>query len=307
MGRAGITDMKINQLGYLLREGIKGVFSHGFRSFASIAVISACLIIMGSFTMVTLNVNEFIGDMEDSSQILAFVDDSLSEEDARTLEGPIRSISNVRDVAFISRQQAMENYKARFADQSVFDTIDETAFRHRYVVYLTDITLMDTTRDALKSVNGIADVSAETRVARGFIAIRNVVSIIAAVLIVILLVMSVFMMSSTIKLATFTRRDEIAVMKIVGASNSFIRFPFIVEGLVMGVLGAGIGFLLEWGIYNLVSTRIVEAAGGSLAGQLFTALPFSQVMGPMLIVNLAVGVIIGAFGGSMAIRNYLKV
>lgn len=299
--------MKINQLGYLLREGIKGVFSHGFRSFASIAVISACLIIMGSFAMVTLNVNDFIGDMEDSSQILAFVDDSLSEDDARMLEGPIRSISNVRDVAFISRQQAMEKYKARFEDQSVFSTIDETAFRHRYVVYLTDITLMDVTRDALKAVNGIADVSAETRVARGFIAIRNVVSIIAAVLIVILLVISVFMMSSTIKLATFTRRDEIAVMKIVGASNSFIRFPFIVEGLVMGILGAGIGFLLEWGIYNVVSTRIVEAAGGNLAGQIFTALPFARVMGPMLIVNLAVGVIIGAFGGAVAIRNYLKV
>ena len=299
--------MKINQLGYLIREGIKGVFSHGFRSFASIAVISACLIIMGSFTMVVLNVNEFIGDMEDSSQVLAFVDETLSEDDARSLEGPIRSLANVRDVAFITRQQAMENYKARFEDSSIFETIDESAFRHRYVVYLTDITLMDATRESLKAVNGIADVSAETRVARGFITIRNVVSIVAAVLIVILLVISVFMMSSTIKLATFTRRDEIAVMRIVGASNSFIRFPFIVEGLVMGLLGAGIAFLLEWGIYNLVSTRIVEAAGGNLAGQIFTALPFSQVMGPMLIVNLLVGVVIGAFGGAMAIRNYLKV
>ena len=299
--------MRINQFGYLIREGIRGVFSHGFRSFASVAVISACLIIMGSFSMVALNVDHFIGDMENDSQVLAFVDDKLSEEDARTLEAYIRLTANVEDVEFITRAQAMENYKATFEDQSLFDTIDETAFRHRYVVYLTDITQMDNTADALREINGIADVMAETSIAKGFIAVRNVVSIIALVLSIILLVVSLFMMSSTVKLAAFTRRDEIAVMKIVGASNSFIRIPFIVEGLVMGVLGAGISFLLEWLIYNMVSERIVQAAGSNLAGKLFTALPFAQIMTPLLIVNMAVGVVIGAFGGALAIRNYLKV
>ncbi|MBR4578301.1 MAG: permease-like cell division protein FtsX [Oscillospiraceae bacterium] len=299
--------MRINQFGYLLKEGIKGVFSHGFRSFASVAVISACLIIMGAFSMVALNVNAFIGDMEDDSQVLAFVDDALSEEDARSLEGYIRSISNVEDVAFVSRAEAMENYKATFEDQTLFETIDETAFRHRYVVYLNDITLMDSTAEALRAVGGIAEVMAETRIARGFIAVRNVVSIVALVLSLILLVVSLFMMSSTVKLAAFTRRDEIAVMKMVGASNSFIRIPFIVEGLVMGILGAGISFLLEWFIYNMVSSRIALSLGSNLAGKLFTALPFAQVMTPLLIANMVIGILIGAFGGAMAIRNYLKV
>ena len=299
--------MKIKQLGYLIREGIRGVFTHGFRSVASVTVIAACLIIMGSFALVAVNVDSFIGNLEDESQVLAFVDEALSEEEARSLESTIRSLNNVRDVQFVSRDQAFDNYKAGFEDNSVFDNLDSSVFRHRYVVYLNDVTTMSATRDALRSINGIGDVSAETRIARGFITLRNVVSVITAVLVVILLVVSLFMMSNTIKLATFTRRDEIAVMKMVGAGNSFIRFPFVVEGLILGLLGAGIGFLMEWGIYNLVSSRVAQAATGGLAGRIFSAVPFSAVMTPMLIIYLAVGVGIGAFGGAMAIRNYLKV
>ena len=299
--------MNLKQTGYLFKEGVRGVFSHGFRSFASVAVIAACLIIMGSFALVAVNVNSFIGNLEDESQVLAFVDDALSEEEARSLEGTIRSLDNVRDVQFMTRDQAFENYKAGFDDSTIFENLDSSVFRHRYVVYLNDVTTMTSTRNALESINGIGGVSAEPRIAKGFITVRNVVSVITAVLVVILLVVSLFMMSSTIKLATYTRRDEIAVMKMVGASNSFIRFPFVVEGLILGLLGAAVGFLLEWGIYDLVSNRIAQTASGGLTGRLLSAVPFSAVMTPLLIVYLAVGVVIGAFGGAMAIRNYLKV
>ena len=299
--------MKIKQLGYLIREGFRGVFAHGFRSFASVTVIAACLIIMGSFALVAVNVNAFIGDLEEDSQVLAFVDEALSEEDAHTLEGAIRSVSNVRNVEFIDRDQAYETFKDRFTDDSVFSSLDGTVLRHRYVIYLNDITRMNETADVLRQIPGIGDVRAETSIAQGFITLRNVVSVITAVLIIILLVVSLFMMSNTIKLATFTRREEIAVMKMVGASNSFIRFPFEVEGLILGLLGAGIGFLLQWGVYNLISNRISLAAAGTLTGRIVTALPFSVVMTPLLIVYLVIGVLIGTFGGAMAIRNYLKV
>jgi cell division transport system permease protein len=171
------------------------------------------------------------------------------------------------------------------------------------VIYLNDITLMAPTAEALRSIPGIADVSAEESIAQGFITVRNVVSVVTAILVVILLVVSIFMMSNTIKLATFTRREEIAVMKMVGASNGFIRFPFVVEGLILGLLGAGVGFLLEWGIYNFISNRIMESFGGNL----FRAMSFSVIMTPLLAVYLALGVLVGAFGGAMAIRNYLKV
>ena len=279
------------------------MFSHGFRSFASVTVIAACLIIMGSFALLGVNVDSIINDMETESQILAFVDESLSQDDARLMEGAIRSLSNVREVQFITREEAMEKYKSNFEDTSIFDGIDASVFRNRYVIYLNDITLMAPTAEALRSIPGIADVSAEESIAQGFITVRNVVSVVTAILVVILLVVSIFMMSNTIKLATFTRREEIAVMKMVGASNGFIRFPFVVEGLILGLLGAGVGFLLEWGIYNFISNRIMESFGGNL----FRAMSFSVIMTPLLAVYLALGVLVGAFGGAMAIRNYLKV
>lgn len=287
----------------MFKEGLRGVFSHGFRSFASITVIAACLIIMGSFALVGINIDSIIQDMERESQILAFVDESLTQDDARMLEGAIRTLSNVREVRFITREEALENYKSQYEDTSLFDDIDASVLRNRYVVYLNDITLMESTKEALERIPGVADVNAEVSIAKGFITVRNVVSVITAILIVVLLVVSLFMMSNTIKLATFTRREEIAIMKMVGANNGFIRFPFVVEGLIMGSLGAGIGFLLQWVIYNFISERIMN----SMAGNLFRLLPFGTIMTPLLLVYLAVGILVGAFGGGLAIRNYLKV
>ena len=295
--------MKLGRIGYLIKEGLRGVFSHGFRSFASVTVIAACLIIMGSFALLGINVDSIIKDMESESQILAFVDEELSQDDARLLEGPIRTIANVRDVRFVTREEAMENFKKQHNDSAVFSDLEPSVLRNRYVVYLNDITRMEETRDNLKAIPGVAEVSAEIGIAKGFIIVRNVISVITAILIVVLLVISMFMMSNTIKLATYTRREEIAIMKMVGAGNGFIRFPFIVEGLVLGLMGAAVGFLLEWGIYNFISSRIMD----SMAGNLFKFIPFSVIMTPMLIIYLAVGLLVGTFGGAMAIRNYLKV
>ena len=231
------------------------------------------------------------------------MDESLSDSDALSIEGAIRSIPNVRDVQFISREEAMENYKNTYGDSTVFENLDASVFRNRYVIRLNDITLMRDTADTVDAVNGVADVNAPVSIAEGFIAVRNVVSVITAILIVILLVVSVFMMSNTIKLATFTRRDEIAVMKMVGASNSFIRTPFVVEGLILGLLGSGIAFLLQWVVYNFIAQKISV----SIAASLIQVMPFSLLMTPLLIVFLAIGILVGAFGGAMAIRNYLKV
>ena len=197
----------------------------------------------------------------------------------------------------------MENYKNTYGDSTVFENLDASVFRNRYVIRLNDITLMRDTAATVDAVNGVAEVNAPVSIAEGFIAVRNVVSVITAILIVILLVVSVFMMSNTIKLATFTRRDEIAVMKMVGASNSFIRTPFVVEGLILGLLGSGIAFLLQWAVYNFIAQKISV----SIAASLIQVMPFSLLMTPLLIVFLAIGILVGAFGGAMAIRNYLKV
>ncbi len=295
--------MKLNSIGYLIKSGFKGIFSHGLMSFATVAIITACLIIMGAFSLLVVNINDMIAGLEDESNVVvAFIDENLSREEAVALEPAILAVPNVDSAQFVTREEAAEDFQADY-DEALFDVITDDTFRDRYVVQLQDISLMEQTRTDLYAVDGVAKVNAHLEYAEGFITARNIVSVISLILIVILIVVSFFIMTNTIKLATFTRREEIAIMKMVGASNGFIRCPFIVEGLVLGLLGGALAFLAEWGLYGLVSSSLL----GGLTGTFFSVVPFSAVMWPLLAAFLGVGVLVGVFGGSSAIRNYLKV
>lgn len=295
--------MKLNSIGYLIKSGFKGIFSHGLMSFATVAIITACLIIMGAFSLLVVNINDMIAGLEEESNVVvAFIDENLSREEAVALELAILAVPNVDSAQFVTREEAAEDFQSDY-DEELFDVITDDTFRDRYVVQLQDISLMEQTRTDLYAVDGVAKVNAHLEYAEGFITARNIVSVISLILIVILIVVSFFIMTNTIKLATFTRREEIAIMKMVGASNGFIRCPFIVEGLVLGLLGGALAFLAEWGLYGLVSSSLL----GGLTGTFFSVVPFSAVMWPLLAAFLGVGVLVGVFGGSSAIRNYLKV
>ncbi len=294
--------MRLSRSGYLIREGFRSITTHGFMSFASVTIIMACLIIMGSVSLLTLNIDAMIKNLEDQNEVVAFVDESYTEEQAKALEPQIASIINVSSVQFVSRSDAMTNFMDNYS-KDLMVGIDETVFRHRYVVQLDDIALMAQTKAGLEATDGIAKVRAHLEYARIFVTVRNVVTVIALVLIVILVFISIFIMSNTIKLATFNRREEIAIMKMVGATNSFIRMPFIIEGLVLGILGGGLAFAAELGLYHLVTGRVVS----SLTGSFITVIPISRVALPMFIAFMATGVFVGVFGGVNAIKNYMKV
>ena len=291
--------MRLNRSGYLIREGFRSIGTHGFMSFATVTIIMACLIIMGSVTLLSLNIDRLINSLENQNEVVAFVDENYTEDSARALQGAVEEIENIGSVQFVTRGEAfdsfMENYSSDLAEG-----LDTQVLRDRFVIHLTDISRMSETKAALESIEGIAKVKAHLDYAKTFITIRNVVSL---ALIAMLVFVSIFIMSNTIKLATFGRREEIAIMKMVGASNGFIRLPFVVEGLVLGILGGGLGFLAEWGVYELLTKKVV----GSVAGSFLPILPFEQIALPMFIAYMAIGVFIGAFGGVNAIRNYLDV
>ena len=287
----------------MIGEGFRNIFIHGFMSFASITIIMACLIVMGSFTLLDINVNNIIDDIGDQNQLLAYVDETMSAEDASAqLQTKIEAIDNVAQVDFISRSEARKNFMEKY-DQELMEGIGDDVFRHRFVVQLTDLSLMKDTQSAIAAIDGIDTVNAPLSFAEKFISVRNVVSIVSLVLIVVLVLVSLFIMSNTIKLATFGRREEIAIMKMVGASNGFIRGPFVVEGLVLGVVGGGLAFLIQWGLYSALETRIAS----SLMIEFITVVPFASLWVLVLCVFIGVGVLVGAFGGSIAIRNFLKV
>ena len=265
----GISAMKLSRLGYLIKSGFTGIFSHGLMSFATVTITMACLIIMGSFGLLVVNINELIADLEQENEVVAFIDENLTEEEARAIEPLIEAVPNVSGADFVSRAEAMENFQEDY-DPRLFDSLDASVFRDRYIIHLTDVSLTAQTKADLEAVDGVADVNAHLEYAEAFITVRNVVSIVSLALIIILIVVSFFIMSNTIKLATFTRREEIAIMRMVGASNGFIRCPFVIEGLVLGLVGGLLAFGIEIGLYSLLLGKVMGgvAAGLSAAARL---------------------------------------
>ena len=171
------------------------------------------------------------------------------------------------------------------------------------MIQLTDLTLMDQLQDELQQVEGIVKVRADEAISNGFITMRNIAGIISMALIAVLLIISVFIMSNTIKLTTFERRDEIAIMKMVGATNGFIQWPFVYEGLLLGIFGAVIAFFLQWLIY----AGLVQGVENSDSLQLLRMVPFGDIWVPVAIVFLAVGIFVGVGGSLTAIRKFLRV
>jgi cell division transport system permease protein len=298
----GIIIMKRNNTVYYIKEGISGIFTHGFMSFASVCIIVACLIIIGCFVLLAVNVNSIIDKFEKENVVLAFVDENLSENDARALESKIESIPNVEYATFVSRAEAMSSFTSKYQDKTIFDNLDPTILRDRYTVYMRDISQAKQTQTDLSAIAGIVKVNANLDIAQGFVTVRNIVSGVSTILVAILLVVSLFIMSNTIKLATFDRRDEIAIMKMVGATSSFIRWPFIFQGFILGIVGALTAYIAQWVIYTLVTNMLK-----GYAMSFISTIPFSNVAVPMFLVFLGVGFGVGVGGSAVAIKNYLRI
>ena len=288
---------------FFIREGAGNMFSHGFMSFAAIGITVACLLIMGTFTLVAYDANVNLADLQQENAVLAFVDDALTEQEARALQTKIENLNNVADCTFMSRDEAKENYIARSDGDELYGDLAADVFRQRYVIHVTDPDRIMETKEAVEQVEGIAKARADQAVAEGFTTARNVAGIISIALIAILLLVSVFIISNTIKLTTFDRRDEIAIMKMVGATNGFIRWPFVYEGMLLGLFSAVIAFGLQWLLY----TAVARGIGTSDTLQILTVVPFVKIWQPVALVFLGAGILVGVGGSLTAIRRFLRV
>ena len=295
--------MKKNNIGYLLREGIRGIFLHGFMSFAAIWVTVACLLIMGTFGLVLYNLNEMIVELEQENEMLVYIDETYSEAEAKSVGSQINQIANVHNAQFVSREQAVENFVDEMEDEDLFDGLDPSTFRDRFVITLEDNSKMRETEAAIRSIEGVADVSVHYEIQEGFQTVQRILNIASVIIIAVLLVVSMLIISNTVKLAMYDRKEEIAIMKMVGATNGFIRWPFVVEGFILGILASAIAFFLEWGLYNLLQTQISMV--DSL--DLITVVPFVEVIEIVAIGYAVVGFLVGVLGSLLSIRKFLKV
>ena len=288
---------------YYCSEGFHSIFTHGFMSFAAVCMIVACLLIMGSFSLVAVNLNHMLGDLEDENLFLAYIDETYTEEQARALQPEIEAVPNVSVVTFVTRAEAMEDYRAGREDNPLLADLPDEVLRDRFEIHVDDIELMGETVDQVEQITGVAMTRAEMEIAQGFVMIRNIAAGVAIVLVTMLAVVSLFIIANTIKLAFFYRREEIAIMKMCGATNAFIRWPFVVEGMILGMTGALVAFFVQWGIYGLVSKAIIQTNGLSL----ITVLPFTSLAIEFLLVFIVAGLLIGVVGSLLAIRKFLQV
>lgn len=288
---------------YFFKEGLSNMFTHGFMSFAAVGITVACLVIMGTFSLVALNAQNLLDELESENEILAFVDESFSEEEARGLAEKIEQADNVAGVEFISRETALKALQEKYEDDPLFEDLDNEVLRHRYTIRMVNIENMGDTVESVKAIEGIAKVRAYEELSTGFVAVRNITGVVCIALIAILFIVSMFIISNTIKLTTFDRREEIAIMKMVGATDSFIRWPFVYEGLLIGLLSAVVAFALQWLLYGAVANGIA----GSDTIELIHVIDFKKIWAPVATVFAFAGVFIGVCGSLSAIHKFLKV
>ncbi len=300
--------MKINNIGYLIKEGIRGMFLHGFMSFAAVCVTVACLLIVGSFSCLMYNVSIMVEDLNKTNEILVYVDESLPESEARSLTTAINTITvngqpNIHNATFITKEEALKDFIADHEGDPAFNGVEADDLRHRIRVVLVDNSLMEETLAQIEEIPGVAKISASFELAEGFATLENILQIASVAVISVLLIVSLLIISNTVKLAMYDRRDEISIMKMVGATNGFIRLPYVVEGFTLGMLGAGIAFGLEWFLYNLLMSRL--AVVDTL--KLFSFVPFETLLVPMVATFAAAGLFVGIVGSWTSIRKFMDV
>ena len=295
--------MKSNNFGYLLKEGIRGIFLHGFMSFAAVCVTVACLVIIGSFSVLLYNLNIMVAEVEQDAEILVYIAETYTEAEAKSVGSRINMIDNVYQATFVSRQEALEEFVAKQGDESAFDGLQADVLQDRFIVVLEDNSKMRETVPMIEAVDGVAEVNAPYQVAEALGTVQHILRIVSAAVIILLLVVSLLIISNTVKLAMYDRRDEIAIMKMVGATNGFIRFPFVIEGFLLGIFGAAVAFFLEWGLYN----GMVNWIGTVDSLNLLDFVPFTDLLWPMVATFGAAGLFVGIFGSFASIRKFLDV
>ena len=306
--------MRYNVLTYLIGEGFRNVFKNKKSSSASIIIMALTMLIFGVFFVITQNINGIMQQIENEQGIQVFLYD-ISENQTKAVEDYIKNIDGVNTVEYKSKEDALNQLKSQFKDrEDLLSGYDENnIFPASYVVTLTDLTkskevqqkIDDYDKDKPDSEQVIKNITSKDETVTTLVNLANGVRIITGVILVILIIISIFIISNTIKLTVHARRKEISIMKYVGATNSFIRWPFIVEGIIIGIISAAISIIILGINYNIIAGKILESQVVSAMN--ISLLTFADMFGLIVLVYAILGIGIGVLGSCISMRRYLKV
>lgn len=292
---------KLSSLKYLIKEGFRSIFSHGLLSLASIAVLVSCLLITGIAILISINVQSLISSIGDDNMITIYLDDSVSNTDAILLGNEISAVDNVAECTFYSRTEALEKYKDTLGN--LFTAIEnENPLQNAYHIRLDDLSKYKETISAIEQIEGVDMVSDRSEIARLLTKLNRFVSLVSFWLIVALGIVTLFIISNAIRMTVYSRRSEISIMKSVGATNAFVRLPFLIEAMVIGLTSGAIASGILFAIYN----PAVDIITGIIAMIKNSAIPLSEIWLPFLLCFAGAGMLIGLIGGFISVAKYLN-
>ena len=289
---------------YLIKEGYHNLNKHGSKTISTMLIICATMLILGIFIIILQNVNENVETLRLEQGLQAFIEDKATDEDVAYMEDEIRLIPGVSEIQYMSKAEAYEDAKEQFKDQDYFleGLEDLEIFPASFIVKFTNIEEAETIKEAVEKIDGIYNLKYNADTIDAVISISRVANYFILGVGIVLLVVSVFIISNTIKLAVYSNKREIFIMRYIGATNSFIIKPFIVEGAIMGVMSALISFI----IISIVYVYIYAALNSSYALGVFKFIPYSTIWYQILIAYIALGLFIGVFGSAISLKKYLK-
>lgn len=288
---------------YLTKEGFRNIWHNKLMSIASIAVLMSCMIIIGCAALIFANINTVLDKVDDQNVIVAFIEDNASQEVIDRVGAELQAMPNVSEVAFVSQEEGLAQM-AEEMDLSDYLNGMENPLPDSYKITVDDMALFSQTVAAIQSVAGIQSVEESSDLAGSLTSVRHAISIVSVVIIVMLLVVSLFIVSNTVRVTMYSRRLEISIMKAVGATRWFIRWPFMIEGMVIGLLAGILSLLAVWGVYELAVSLFGDLFSSLLGG--VTLVPFGGMSWKLLLAFVAIGIVTGSVGSAFSMNKYLK-
>lgn len=295
-----------SSLKYLIKEGFRNSWTNRMMSIASISVLLCCLVLIGSASMIFLNINSLVDRIEDENVIMVYIEDGTSQEDIAAMKDSIEAMDNIQSVEFVDKESAWQDQLKTMGEaQAEFFTEinpDKIPLPDAYKVTVSDLSLFKETVSQIKQLDNIDTVRENSDLAKKLQTISHGISIIAIAIIAVLFAISLFIISNTIKLTVYSRRLEISIMKSVGATNSFVRLPFIVEGIILGVISGVLSLGVVWGIYELAVNQFSDLLN-SLS---LIPLDFKSYALYMLGAFVGIGIVSGVGGSLITMGKYLN-
>ena len=295
--------MKGTSLKYLTHEGFRNVWVNRLMSLASVTVLMACLIIMGSGIMIYFNINNVVDKVQSQNVVMVYVADDATEDETTQIGTSLKGISNVESCEFVPKEVAFqEQIQSMGGDAALFEGFDEIPLPDAYKVTVKDLSQFENTVSQIKQINKVDSVRENSDLASKLLSLRHAVSIVSVGLVVMLFLVALFIISNTIRITMFSRKLEISIMKAVGATNWFIRWPFMIEGMILGTISGIVSLGVLWGLYAVAEKVFAQTL--SLIG--FSLVPFSEYWWQILLVFVAIGLFTGGFGSLVSMAKYLK-